>query len=1264
MLEVGEIALGRFIVEREVAAGGMGVIYRARDLESGGLVALKGLRLGTEDAARFEREAQALAMLEHPAIVRYVAHGGTELKHDLPVAFIAMQWLEGQDLAARLDQGTLDVPEAVTLASRMSEALGVVHAAGLVHRDVKPGNIFLVGGGVDGATLVDFGLARGPKSLKITADGTVLGTPAYMAPEQLRGGQPDPRIDVFALGAVLYEALSGEPPHGRGASAMVLTRILVDVPRPLADVRPEVPVPLSALVASMLAKDPDARPRDGAALAAALRDAAASVHTPSVVPALGEVEQILGVLLIARWASEEARAEASIRAVAAQYGAEVAGVVGSGAVLRCLGRATPEEQAVLGARAAMAIRMLPGVRAVSIGMIHPDEGGIGGAVERTAPPSETTSAGVRLDAVIAGLLPSRFLTERHDDDVSLVGEVDALDLPREVLGRPTPFVLRERERDLLARSTTAAFEGRRSDAFVVVGEAGSGKSRIRQEALRVLGGSQANVTVVSARGDVAHRGAPLSMISRAVARAACLTGDAGDRARLAARVERHVAAADRAEVQTALAHMVGLDAGRGDEDASRLDRAVLGARIRDAFVAFIRAEATAMPVLFVLEDLHEGDAASIWLITEAVGSLPALPIVVWAFGRPEAEQRFGHRLAPLSPKRIELPPLDPLEADRFARACLAEGSDLDVATLCTNAPANPLVVEEIVRATHGRPSAELGVIARSTAAMLVEARLDELEPPLRRTLRAGAVFGGVFWRSAVEALVGPLHRDEVEHAFRELCRRGWLVESTASRFTAEEEIAFSYDAYRAAAERLLAPAERSAAHAAALHWLEIRGEPDPGVLAYHAKEAGLTDRAAHLLAEATERAIVASDVTAAETLVTQGLALAPSGELAGRLHALAAEVHRWRGDSEAAMVEARAAMGALDGSERWFEAAGELATAASRLRHLDVLVDVSSALERALRPNPTASQVIATARAAMFLEHAGAAQRSGPLYAWLDTVAPRFERVPIVAARVAFARAWRGHASGDWSVYRDQLRVAMHAFERAADKKACAQMQANLGHALLELGEFAAAERESRAVLLAAIRIAAPPIVALAQNNLGMALGRQGRYEEALSWLGAAARAYAEMKDPRLEGATRTYLAEVALWAGKLSDAETEARRAVSLLERVPVLLPHGLAVLSQIERARGRVAESLVTAERAVEVLAGAGRSETSPISVHLALVEALLDAGETEAARERVALARTAFDQYAARISDLVTREAYRLIVPEHARLEELERRLAVPG
>ena len=208
-MKPGDVVMHRFEIESLAGAGGMALVYRARDRATGGHVAIKVVAGDAEVQARLSREASVLADLDHPGIVRYVGHGTT----DDGELFMAIQWLSGIDLHDRLEKGPITAIESVTMARRVAEALGAAHARGVVHRDVKPANLFLPDGEVDRVKLLDFGIARVEwEETRITNMGAPLGTPGYMSPEQESGGEVDARSDVYAIGAVLYECLVGEPP--------------------------------------------------------------------------------------------------------------------------------------------------------------------------------------------------------------------------------------------------------------------------------------------------------------------------------------------------------------------------------------------------------------------------------------------------------------------------------------------------------------------------------------------------------------------------------------------------------------------------------------------------------------------------------------------------------------------------------------------------------------------------------------------------------------------------------------------------------------------------------------------------------------------------------------------------------------------------------------------------------------------------------------------------------------------------------------------
>jgi tetratricopeptide (TPR) repeat protein len=268
----GEVIAHRFVIQHKAGVGGMGAVYRARDGATDEDVAIKVVRhLGSREVARFAREVRVLAALEHSAIVRYVTHG-TDLDG---APFLVMEWLEGEDLAERLLRGRLEVQQAARLALRIAEALSKTHAAGVLHRDIKPSNIFLTNGEVERAVILDFGLARAPRSegpSASTRSGAFLGTLGYVAPEQARGAKTaDGRADIFSLGSVFFECLTGRRAFPGGDPVEVLAKLLVDpVVAPSALAR-EVPPPLDEICAQMLAKDPADRPQDCAEVAARLR---------------------------------------------------------------------------------------------------------------------------------------------------------------------------------------------------------------------------------------------------------------------------------------------------------------------------------------------------------------------------------------------------------------------------------------------------------------------------------------------------------------------------------------------------------------------------------------------------------------------------------------------------------------------------------------------------------------------------------------------------------------------------------------------------------------------------------------------------------------------------------------------------------------------------------------------------------------------------------------------------------------------------------
>ncbi len=263
---------GRYRVEGRLGVGGMATVHLAFDQRLERYVALKLLAEHLADdptfVSRFRREALAAARLVHPNIVQIFDFGFDESHHQ---HFIVMEHVEGRSCAELLrDRGHLDVDETVEIVGQACRGLDYAHRNGVIHRDVKPGNLLVAESGA--VKLADFGIARATEQSSITQVGSVLGTAAYLAPEQGRGEEAGPRADIYSLGVVTYQLLSGRLPYEATSLSELTLKQQRESPTPLDDFNPSVPPELAQAVALALALDPESRPADAMAFAESLRN--------------------------------------------------------------------------------------------------------------------------------------------------------------------------------------------------------------------------------------------------------------------------------------------------------------------------------------------------------------------------------------------------------------------------------------------------------------------------------------------------------------------------------------------------------------------------------------------------------------------------------------------------------------------------------------------------------------------------------------------------------------------------------------------------------------------------------------------------------------------------------------------------------------------------------------------------------------------------------------------------------------------------------
>lgn len=284
MSEAPDLIAGRYRIERRLGLGGMSTVQLAVDTRLEREVAVKLLAEHlAEDptfVSRFQREALAAARLVHPNIVQVFDSGLDEAsgRH-----YIVMEYVDGRSCAQLLrDRGHLEVQDAIFVVEQACKGLEYAHRNGVVHRDVKPGNLLVSRDGT--VKLADFGIAKATEQSSITQVGSVLGTAAYLAPEQARGEEAGPAADLYSLGVVTYQLLSGRLPYEASSLSELTLMQQRELPTRLDEIAPDVPPSLARAVARALSIDPGARYTDALAMADALRDGARGIDPPDAAP--------------------------------------------------------------------------------------------------------------------------------------------------------------------------------------------------------------------------------------------------------------------------------------------------------------------------------------------------------------------------------------------------------------------------------------------------------------------------------------------------------------------------------------------------------------------------------------------------------------------------------------------------------------------------------------------------------------------------------------------------------------------------------------------------------------------------------------------------------------------------------------------------------------------------------------------------------------------------------------------------------------------
>jgi tetratricopeptide (TPR) repeat protein len=1247
----------RYVVEQLAARGGMGDVYRARDDVTGEHVALKVVRSDGASAARLNQEALVLSELRHPAIVRYRNHG--QCGPDL--TFLAMDWLDGEDLSDRLSASTsgLGVDESLSIVRRIADGLAAVHARGLVHRDVKPSNIRLEGHAASRATLVDFGVACSqpghPAALapRATAAGIVLGTVGYMSPEQATG-EPnlDPRSDVFALGCVLYECLTGEPAFSGMHVMAILAKVLREQAPSVRELRPELPPALDDLVVRMLAKDRRLRPADASAVSDELArvpstEGSLSRVTARRAPGLSTSEKRpVSVMLALVPGGAEAQAESVVE----QHGGELARLANGGLLVTLSGHGDTHEQVVRATACALALRdSSPAARiGLSTGWASAGGGPPGSLIDHAASLlAESIAAGVRVDEVTAGLLGARFEVRREGEAITLVGRRVDGGVPRTLLGKATPCVGRDRELDLLVATLRECAGESVAHAVVVTGPAGQGKSRLAHELLTQVGQRSVDAHVLCARGDPFAPGSSLTLARQLVQQAARLregVSESLQRAELAAHVDQACDASDAPWVLDFLAELLGMTPADGAASerfrAACSDARVMGQGLRTAFGAWIAAMCRRRPLLVVVDDLQWGDEPSISYLAEALRTLRTKPLMVLALGR--SDPRVHHRAVwnGTNLTEVALPRLGRRAAEVLARTALGpEVDEASISRIVVQGDGNALYVEELVR--HVAAGGATGPLP-DTVLALAHSRIERLDPAARRIVRAASIFGEACWACGLAALLGVGPDDRDLHHWVEVLVQLEILEPVAeSRFADEAQLAFRASLLRDAAYATLTEPDRAKGHLLAGEWLESVGERDALRLAEHFDRSGDRARALSWWTRGAVTALKAGAFEAAVELCNKAKALDPEGPHKGKLLQTEGVALAMRGDLRGCADRLRTAMACFEaGTPQWFSCAATLLLTGTFLGDATITLPlVGAVLDPSVQPDPSGPYGVALYAASVGLAVVGHLDAAEAFLARAGQLAPDASVAdPVFLVAVELTRSVLCLARGEIGAAARELARARATTARTGD------MSGELLVALHESAVFAEAGDEARC------RRAAERLTVLAEGLGAASFADWGTLSVAQVRLahGEGRDVVAELGelvtrlDPMFVAFARAMLSQAYFACGDMDAAERTARKTCDDASMFPGAQAAALGTLARVVLRRGDAAVAFALAEQGI----GAASRVGSPRDVSILLlvrVEALAVMGRRADEASALAEARDRILRIAASIDDELLREAY---------------------
>lgn len=1260
----------RFEIVREVGRGAAGVVYRAVDRSSGEPSALKIIEPSEDptDQERFLKEGEVLSSLSHPSIVRVLSYGTLDYPYRdgggrnfaAGSTFVAMEWLEGEDLAARQKRASPALPEVLDITRQVAQALSCAHDAGIVHRDVKPSNVFLTypagssttnksgystlrGSSVDDglppvcqnttvlAKLLDFGVAAAGDTTSAGA-GAIVGTPAYMSPEQAQGdAAPGARSDLYSLGATLFELCAGRPPHAGPTSIATLARRVTDPAPRLSELLIDVPERLDELVWLLLQIEPGMRPRSAAEVVRTLNDLLEDPATHRVGRlTLREADtrarvgtRLVTTLVALGVATGEERQRHLDRA--RQIGADAL-PLGADSIVAHLGaRRAHGDEATRALEIAHELAHAGAKVGIATGRTRVDlTRSSGEIVDRAAKLAREAKDG----KVNYDLTTNELARGRAEFEVPSLGQsgVVALTTKRRPDSESSSFVGREPELLTALNAYERCIDDRTPIVVSTSGPPGIGKTRLGQEIIARLERHDSPPRVMLVRCESYGKVQALGTASDALRSLLHLSkGATLEQAQEA--IDGFVPAARRGELELVLLARLLSNQPFPEGVEPRAARDALYVAMTELVVEAAGKE----PCALVIEDAQWADPESVAWVDHLLGRAQGKSLFTLLFVRPSFWRNHPQRFTTRDHVRMELKPMAKRAVREIARSLIGpKATEAQLDQVASQAAGSPLFAEELARlVAQGK-----GLSNAPTIEAAIQVSLDALDDAVRDAVGRFTIFGLAGWDGGLENLYDPsmsgLHLLPPDVLLGKMVAADLLVESAKTRFSGTKEYLFKHALIRDVAYAMVGDEMKKHLHGRAAEWLESVGE-DAATVAHHYDLGKRHETAAKHWEAAARRALATNSLSDAATMSERALAFADDKPTA---FARAVLLEEAQSRLDARGSERDIAIQSM--RENVFDEASELRTEGAAARYDDARaqgIDIEGRLRRvrdrarelglldeAARCSATLAQRLAFAgdlaaaekEAAAMLE---LAEKHGIVWASVDAY-----------QTLAVVHQTRGELAAALEARRNAARSA----RSAGLKEREAILTMNLGFALTTIGARNEALVEIETGLERAHAIGSLGAVRHGQMNL-------------LGWaatFGADARVSQALAEPRAqadEAAAGAYVIQDRATLGVLfyrgvellrGDASTLAR-ARGLLERVAQayrttgnldILPVSLGFWSEAQRRLGDAELAKELASEAASLLDQGAPSLLNEAPVYLALHDACVDLGLLAGARSAI--------------------------------------------